>query len=290
MSFNEFDAQNESFEGASPCAFQSSKMIAGKPATAICFLPIATEDSLLPTDVDGSLPPSPGEPEFFLGTLDGSKHFNLWKFHADFATPSNSTFTGPVTLTTAPYTLACGGGACIQQPPGGELLDSLGDRLMFRAAYRNFNTHESIVVSHSVNAGTSTGIQWHEVRSPNSSPFIFQQGTFHPDNKFRWMPSIAMDKVGDIAVGYSVSSPGLFPSVRYTGRTRFRTLGKLGPENKVVQGAGVQNSTRNRWGDYSSMSIDPSDDCTFWYAQGYIQTSGSNWSTRLASFKFSGCS
>jgi hypothetical protein len=289
MSFNEFDAAGN-FLGASPCAFQSSAMIAGSPAAIVCFPPIPAEDSLLPADSDGANLPSAGEPEFFLGTLDGSSHFNLWKFRVDFATPSSSTFTGPVPLTTAPYAEACGGGECIRQPSGGESLDSLGDRLMFRAAYRNFGDHESIVVSHSVAVGTHTGIRWYEIRNPNSAPSIFQQGTFAPDGKFRWMPSIAMDHVGDIAVGYSVSSELVRPSIRYTGRTPSQPLGTMSSEASIVAGTGVQHNTFHRWGDYSSMSVDPSDDCTFWYAQEYIKTPGSfMWSTRLASFKFPGC-
>ena len=115
--------------------------------------------------------------------------------------------------------------------------------------------------------------------------------TFAPDGNFRWMPSIAMDHVGDIAVGYSDSSPTVDPSIRYTGRTPSDPLGTMKSETAIVAGGGVQRNTGHRWGDYSSMSIDPSDDCTFWYTQEYIQTSGSfNWSTRLAAFKFSGCS
>jgi hypothetical protein len=167
---------------------------------------------------------------------------------------------------------------------------------MFRAAYHNFSAYQSIVVSYSVVAGKkSTGIRWYEIRSNwspcGSEPCIYQQGTFAPDGNFRWMPSIAMDHVGDIAVGYSDSSPTVDPSIRYTGRTPSDPLGTMKSETAIVAGGGVQRNTGHRWGDYSSMSIDPSDDCTFWYTQEYIQTSGSfNWSTRLAAFKFSGCS
>lgn len=291
FSANEFDAVTGDFLGASPCAFQTSAMIAGGAPQFICFSPIATEDSLLPADADGAMLPASGEPEFFVGTLDGATHFNLWTFHVDFATPANSTFVGPVVLTTKKYKIPCGGGgACIRQPRDGELLDSLGDRLMFRAAYRNFGDHESIVVSHTVATARATGVRWYEIRTPASSPSIFQQGTFAPDMNFRWMPSIAMDKVGDIAVGYSVSGRRLRPSIRYTGRKPSQARGKMSSEATIVTGTGVQTDTSNRWGDYSSMSIDPSDDCTFWYAQEYIQESGSFlWSTRLASFKFPKC-
>ena len=182
----------------------------------VCFAPISTEDSLLPADMDGTTPPPSGEPEIYVGTIDSGNSFHIWQFHIDFTTPANSTFSGPVNVKVNRFREACGGGICIAQPKGGELLDSLGDRLMHRAAYRNFGTHESIVVSHSVKTGrNSSGIRWYELRSPGSSPFIFQQGTFAPDAN----SSIAMDKVGDIAVGYGVSGRTLSPSIRYTGRT-----------------------------------------------------------------------
>ena len=293
MAFNEFTASTGAFVGAAPCAFQSSAMVAGAAATGVCFLPIGTEDSLLPSDSDG-LPPPAGSPAFYVGTLNGSNSFNLWKFHVDFVNTANSTFTGPTTLTTAAYSEACGGGACIPQPPGGEVLDTLADRMMHRAAYRNLSNlatpHEAIVVSHAVTAGTSSGVRWYEIRDPNGTPTIFQQGTFAPDTNFRWMSSIAMDKLGDIAVGYSLSSSSVRPSIRVTNRTPNMALGTLSAEQAMVNGTGVQQSTQNRWGDYSSMSVDPVDDCTFWYAQEYIKTTGSfNWSTRLASFKLRRC-
>jgi len=295
MSFNEFSASTGASEGASPCAFQSSAMIVGGTAGAVCFPPIASEFGFLPSDLDGTNSPATGEPDFFIGTLNGSTNFHLWKFHVNFTTPSMSTFTGPKTLTTAAYSEACGGGSCIKQPTGGELLASLGDRLMFRAAYRKFTgtgAHESIVVSHSVVAGSATGLRWYEIRGPNATtPVIFQQGTFAPaDGKFRWMPSIAMDKLGDIALGFSVSGTSLDPSIRYTGRVPTDAKGTMEAEKTIVTGTGVQSATNHRWGDYSSMALDPSNDCTFWYTQEYIKTGGSfSWSTRLASFHFNSC-
>jgi len=292
-SFDEFDAKTTAYDGNSPCAFQSSVMITGGAHPgSVCFLPIGTEFALLPSDLDGPTPPASGTPDFYVGSPDGSSHFNIWKFHVDFVTPSLSTFTGPTTLTTSPYSFACGGGVCIKQPSPGELLDSLGNRLMFRAAYRNFTgtgAHEVIVVSQSVVAGSSTGIRWYEIRGLSTTPTIFQQGTWAPDSKFRWMPSIGMDKVGDIALGYSVSSTTTDPSVRYTGRVPGDAKGKMESEKTIVKGTGVQEASGHRWGDYSSMAIDPSNDCTFWYAQEYIKTSATAWSTRLASFAFTTC-
>jgi hypothetical protein len=167
---------------------------------------------------------------------------------------------------------------------------------MYRLAYRNFGDHEALVVNHSVSVGKSkrnavAGIRWYELRDPNGVPAVFQQGTFSPpDSTHRWMGSIAMDKVGDIAVGYSASSSSVFPSIRYTGRVPTDALGTLQSENTIIAGTGSQLTNLNRWGDYSAMSVDPVDDCTFWYTTEYLKASGTfNWSTRIASFKFPGC-
>lgn len=164
---------------------------------------------------------------------------------------------------------------------------------MFRPVYRNFggaSPHESIVVTHAVTAGVSTGIRWYEIRDPNGTPTVFQQGTFAPDDSFRWMPTAAMDKKGNIAIGYNVSSNSVNPSLRITGRLASMPLGTLAAEQTVVNGTGVQSSTANRWGDYASISVDPVDDCTFWFAGEYIKTTGSfNWSTRLASYRIKSC-
>ena len=293
MSFNEFTTGGASL-GAAPCALQGSAMRAGTPASAVCFQPMSTQFTLLPAQIDGPNLPVTGEPEFYVGSLDGSSHIHLARFHVNFSTPSLSTFK-VLALTVAAYKEACSGGTCIPQPSGGELLESGADRMMFRAAYRKFTgtgAHESIVTNHTVVAGSASGVRWYEIRNPNgTTPTIFQQGTFAPaDGKFRWMGSIGMDKNGDIALGYSVSSASLDPSIRYTGRLPTDPAGTMEAEKSIVTGTGVQSSSGHRWGDYSSMAIDPGDDCTFWYTQEYIKTGGSfSWSTRLASFHFNTC-
>jgi hypothetical protein len=161
---------------------------------------------------------------------------------------------------------------------------------MYRLAYRNFGDHESLVANHSVTAGSSVGVRWYELRSPGGTPAVYQQGTYAPDASFRWMGSIAMDRSGDIALGYSVSSSSLFPSIRYAGRLPTDPLGTMEAEKSIVAGGGSQTRNLNRWGDYSSMSIDPTDDCTFWYTDQYLQSNGTfNWSTRIGSFKFPAC-
>src|SRR5713101_5801564 len=289
-SFNMFSGNF--FVGARACAFDSASMRAGGAATQQCFQLSSTFGGLLPSDVDGTTPPPAGEPAFFVN-FDSStlSSLNLWRFHVDFSNAANSTFTGPTSLSVAPFSEACGGGTCVPQLGTSQRLDSLGDRLMYRLAYRNFLPgHESLVTNHSIVAGSSVGVRWYELRDPNGNPFVFQQGTFAPDLNFRWMGSIAMDKAGNIAVGFSVSSSGIHPAIRYTGRVPSDPLGMLESETSIIEGTGSQTRTLNRWGDYSSMALDPTDDCTLWYANEYLQTNGKfNWSTRIASFRFPSC-
>ncbi len=293
MSFNMFSGS--SFVGARACAFDRTAMLAGAAATQVCFQQSSSVGSLLPSDLDGpASPPPAGSPDFYLNF--GSNSLNLWKFHVNFGTPASSTFSGPTNISVAAFTEACGGGSCIPQAETSQKLDSLGDRLMYRLAYRNFlPDHESLVVNHSVAIGSkrssSVGVRWYELRSPNSAPTVFQQGTFAPDSNFRWMGSIAMDKAGDIALGYSVSSSTLHPGIRYTGRVPGDTPGAMEAEAPPIKsGGGSQLHSLNRWGDYSSMSVDPVDDCTFWYTNEYLKANGTfNWSTEIASFKFTGC-
>jgi len=174
---------------------------------------------------------------------------------------------------------------------------------MYRLAYRHFaDGHESLVVNHSVAVGTNkhnsvTSVRWYELRNPaggtmaSGTPVVFQQGTLSTsDGIHRWMGSIAMDKVGNIALGYSASSSGVFPSIRYTGRVTTDPVNTMETETSIQSGGGSQLATLSRWGDYSSMSVDPVDDCTFWYTTEYLKGSGTfNWSTRIASFKFPTC-
>jgi hypothetical protein len=290
ISFNMFSTH---FLGARACAFDRSAMLAGSAATQQCFQLSSKFGGLLPSDLDGpASPPPAGEPNFFLNF--GRNSLNLWKFHVDFVTPTNSTFTGPTNIPVAAFSEACGGGTCVPQAGTTQKLDTLGDRLMYRLAYRNFTGYESLVVNHSVAVGKgrsgSVGVRWYELRDPNGAPTVFQQGTFAPDSNFRWMGSIAMDKVGDIALGYSVSSSSIFPAIFYTGRVPTDSPGTLEAEVTIISGAGSQNGRLSRWGDYSSMSVDPVDDCTFWYTNEYLKSTGSfNWSTQIASFKFPGC-
>jgi hypothetical protein len=283
MSFNSF-ANGITFVGANACALDRNAMLAGNGATIICFQQPSSVASLLPSDMDGTIPPAAGEPAFFMNF--GKNVIQLWTFHVDFTTPANSTFTGPTVLPVATFTPRCFR-SCVVQPGTTQRLDALGDRPMYRLAYRQFpNGVESLVFNHSV----STGIRWYEVRSPNSTPVVFQQGTFGPNSNTRWMGSIAMDESSDIALGYSVSSSSVYPSIYFTGRVAADATGSMEGEQLIVNGSGSQTGGVNRWGDYSAMTVDPVDDCTFWYTQEYIQSTGSfNWNTRISNFIFPNC-
>ncbi len=284
------------FIGAEACAWNRNDMLSGVHAPAFkCYQLSSDYASLLPADLDGATAPPAGSPNFFMDIDPSLGTLNLWKFHADFANLNNSTFTGPTSIAgVAPFTAPClTTQDCIPQPATTQLLDALGDRLMYRLAYRNLGDHESLVASHTVlnTNGGNTGVRWYEVRDPNGTPAIYQQGTFAPDTTDnRWMPSIAMDKAGNIGVGYSVSNgTTTYPSIRYTGWEVGDPIGTLQAETSLVAGGGSQTGY-NRWGDYSAMKIDPTDDCTLWYTQEYQATTQSaNWNTRIGSFKFSSC-
>ena len=309
VTYNIFN-NGTTFAGTKACAFDRTKMLAGQAATQVCFQLSSSFGGLLPSDLDGAtftlgaggsgLPPA-GTPNLLMNF--GTNALNLWKFHVDFTTPSNSTFTGPTSIGVASFSAACnGGGTCIPQPGTSNQLDSLADRLMYRLAYRHFaDGHESLVVNHSVYVSGSrksqvTGVRWYELRNPtggtmaSGTPVVYQQGTYSPDSTSRWMGSIAMDKLGDIGLGYSASSSSVFPSLRYTGRLGADPLGTMQAENVLFNGTASQTGTLHRWGDYSALSVDPVDDCTFWFTSEYIPSSGSfNWKTRIGSFKLSGC-
>jgi subtilisin-like proprotein convertase family protein len=289
--YNIFLPPNLNFGGAKACAFDRAKMLAGQAATQICFDTDTTIGGLLAADVDGPTQPPAGSPNFILA-LDTNR-LAFFKLTANFANPASSTFVGPTFIATAAFTPLCNGATCVTQPGTTTRLDSLADRLMNRLVYRNFGDHEALLVSHAVAAGTGGGVRFYELRNPATTPTIFQQGTFAPDTAFRWMSSMAFDGSGNIGMGYSISSSALNirPSVRYTGRLTTDALGTMGQgEATIVAGAGSQINNLTRWGDYSSLNIDPTDDCTFWFTDEYMGANGSfNWRTRVGAFRFAEC-
>ena len=286
--FNMF-LNGQSFIGSEICAYDRSKMLTGQAATQVCFQQGSMVGGLLPADVDGTTAPPPGSPNYVLNF--GTNSLNLYKFHVDFRNPANSTFIGPTVVPVAAFMPLCGGGSgCVPQPGTTTQLDSLADRLMYRLAYRNFGSHESLVVNQSVAVSGSSGVRWYEIQAPNGTPVVAQQGTYAPDSNYRWMGSIAMDKAEDIALGYSVSSSSMHPSIAIAGRLPTDPAGALETETTVIGGSGSQTYDLTRWGDYSSMTVDPVDDCTFWYTTEYLVTDGAwNWNTRIVNFQFPDC-
>lgn len=278
--------------GADAWAFDRRAMLAGSPATFVRFFNSST--FFLPSDHVGKATPPAGAPNVFARFVDGAQfggadRLELFAFHVDFAVPGNSTFTALPSLATAPFDRQlCNFGlfdACIPQPGTPTLLESLTAWPMVALQYRNYGVHESLVVNHTVDAGTAhAGVRWYELRKTGFTGWsIRQQGTYAPDAHHRWMGSAALDGAGNLALGYSVSSGTVFPSIRRAGRLATDPLGTIGqPEVTITAGSGSQIG-QIRWGDYSAMAVDPADDRTFWYTTEYIPASG-NWETRIASF------
>jgi len=295
VTYNMFTAGG-SWLGAEACAYERSAMLNGQSAQAVCFGPYSSYGGMLAADLDGSTLPPAGSPEYVIakeGFSSSGSNLLLWEFRVDWTTPSNSTFTGPTSIAVASFTPACGGGTCIPQLGTTQQLDSLADRLMYRLAYRNYGTHEAMVVNHSVDPGDGrSGIRWYELRKTTGSWSLYQSGTFAPtDGHYRWMGSIAMDHVGNLAIGYSVSDSGMNPSIWYVGRLAGDPLNQLPQAEQVLlNGTGSQTTNLSRWGDYSALTVDPSDDCTFWFTTEYLSADGTfNWHTRIGAFKFSDC-
>ena len=320
VSFDLNDVNNDYQQiGVVVCALDRTNMVTGStPRPMQCFSdpdPIPThgtlylKHSLIPADVNGTNSPPAGRDEYLIsiqnppnnGKTTTSNTLNLWDFHLDWTTPANSTFTNSK-LSVPTYTPGCynpkayGVTWCVPESTTAvthNRIDSVGDRLMPRMDYRNFGTYESFLVSHTVQTGVTnlqTGVRWYELRG-SGLPTLYQSGTINPDSRlFRFMPSIAQDRDGHAAAGYNVSSGSTHPGIR----TSWFSLRNPGTPKELVifNGAGDEENS-NRWGDYSSMTVDPSDGCTFWYVTQYFaqnQTgTGINWNTRIGNFKISSC-
>src|SRR5947207_817848 len=268
-------------------------MLQGVPATFVTTGNLGpSHDPLLPSDLDGTFfPPSGTGNPFVEFPGNNPPTYRVRLFHADFAAPDNSSFTLVGSPAAAGFTLLCGGGNCVPQMGTTSTLDSLADRLMHRVAYRKFpDGHEAVVGNYSVSANAVAGVRWFELRAVTSAPAVFQESTYQPDTIWRWMGSAAMDFSGNLAVGFSASDTTIFPQIRYAGRLVDDPVNTLAQgETHLFDGTGSQTSTNGRWGDYSAMTVDPVDDCTFWYTQEYYAVTGTNWRTRIGNFKFPQC-
>jgi hypothetical protein len=304
-------APDDSFAGIGIYALDRRQMLGGSTTPRLVKFVLGPDpaflsgDGLLAADLDGKRLPPSGSPEYFVGSMDDGADrgapfdgLNLFTANIDWGKPASSTFALSKQLPIAPYDtlFPCSPGSrnCIVQPGTTNKVDILSyrQRPTWRLAYRNFGDHESLVTNQSVEARPGiAGVRWWEIRNP-SNAVLYQEGTYAPDDGVnRWMGSIAMDKNGDIALGYSVSNAtDVYPGIRYTGRLPSDPLGVMGQgEQVLINGSGSQTVSA-RWGDYTSMNVDPTDDCTFWYVNEYYQTSSARgWQTRIGSFKFPNC-
>jgi hypothetical protein len=305
---NDFGPAAQSFVGVNVCAYDAVAMRAGKKnAKQVCILDNSGgtlfDDSMLPADLDSD-PPSRGgaAPEVLVGSIDNPGHNNAVYEYVLTVNMKKGTATlagtnGSMPIAVPAFNLACGGfAACIPQPSvGSELLDSLGDRLMYRFALFDDGTTQHFTVTHSVNDTAATAVRWYEFTAPEGSQTLslYQSGQTPDDTEYRWMGSIAHDKTSDIAIGYSRSSAaaGDYPSIYLSGQQAGEPLGTTDAETLVWQGSGSQFSTADRWGDYSSMALDGADFCSFWYTTEYYSADGSfAWQTRLiGQIKFPNC-
>jgi hypothetical protein len=303
MSMNQFQLGQWAGQGA--VVFERDKMLLGQPARMVYFDLYSTDSNLggmQPSDLDGPAP-SFGTPNYFVEIDDDAWGYSpdqlqIWQLKVDWTTTTNSKFTKVGALPVAAFeSNMCGGSRnCIPQP-GGVNVDAISDRLMYRMQYRNFSTYQTLVLNHTVDVDGSdhAGVRWYELRNTGSGWTIYQQGTYAPNADHRWMGSVAMNNKGEIGLGYSISSSSVYPSIYYSGRLPGDPLGQMTQgESVIINGAGYQNHSSGRWGDYSSLSVDPSDDCTFWYTQEYyaIPGGGSNgaaWQTHIGSFRLTTC-
>ena len=292
ISYNMF-RNGRSFTGNTVCAFERAQMLIGGAARQACVNTTGGH-SMEPADLEGTTLPPAGSPNLLLSITSTAVQF--WRFAVNWGA-GTGTLTGPTNVAgIAAFSRACGGGACIPQPGTTTQLDSLADRMMYRLSYRNFGDHESMVINHSVTAGSGVGVRWYELRNATgqtlatANPVVNQQGTFAPTTAFRWMGSAAMDKTGGIAVGYNISSSTITPSIRYAYRGPTDPAGTLGNETTILAGSGSQTGNLTRWGDYSTISVDPVDGCTMVFTSQFQPGNGNfNWSTWIHSFKLSTC-
>ena len=290
-------------------AIDRTQMLAGNALPRMVQFTVPVDaysgDGLLPADLDGNALPPAGAPVYFLGAMDNGGPYGatqdalaLWEFDIDFDTPAASTFQVVKTIPIAPYdtNFPCSDRSCMPQPAPLGAVDILSyrQRPTFRAAYRNFGSYQSIVATQSVEGAPSmAGMRWWEIRAPGASAELYQDSTYVPgatDGIHRWMGSIAQDRSGNIGLGYSASSASVYPDVRYSGRLEADPLNELGQgEGTLVTAAGGHTASTRRWGDYTALTVDPTDDCTFWYVNQYFVTSGTTWTLRVGSFKFPDC-
>ena len=280
------------------CVVDRSRMLKGERASEQCVV-IDGVNFLNNADVDGKGLPPRGAPNIMMAT-GGTQLKNVltddgiyvWKFFVDWKNAAHTRVDGPEKIAVAPYHYLCGGQLthCVPQPGTDRRLDAQGDKIMARLVYRRVEDHESIVAVHSVNTTAGGGgVRWYEFRlNRNRTVALYQQGTYAPDVFFRWMASPAIDRAGNIGIGYSFGGSPHFAGQRFAGRLANDPPGTLTlRETILADGAAAQNAMR--WEDYTQTAMDPSDDCTIWYVGDYLRKGATNYSTRIGAFRMPGC-
>src|SRR5918993_1220071 len=282
------------------CVVDRSRMLKGEPATEQCVV-IAGVNFLNNVDLDGKTLPPAGAPNIMMATGGSQLNSDMdddgvyaWQFHVDWKDAARTKVTGPQKIAVAPYHYLCNGqlSNCVPQPGTDRRLDAQGDKLMARVVYRRVKDVESIVAVHSVNTEAAAGgVRWYEFRvEKDRSVKLHQQGTYAPDAFYRWMASPAIDKFGNIGIGYSFGGTPHFAGQRFAGRRPSDPPGVLTlRETILIEGAAAQTNTV-RWEDYSQTAVDPQDDCTIWYVGDYYKKDATNYSTRIGAFRMPGCS
>jgi hypothetical protein len=280
------------------CVADRSRMLKGEPATEQCVI-IHDVNFLNNADIDGKARPPDGAPNIMmaaggtqLNRIFEADTIDVWQFHVDWKNPARTRVTGPEKIAVAPYHYLCDGQLtnCVPQPGTDRRLDAQGDKIMQRLVYRRTGGRESIVAVHSVNTTAGGGgVRWYEFRvERNRKVSLHQQGTYAPDGYFRWMASPAIDRLGNMAIGYSFGGTPHFVGQRFAARAANDPPGQLTlRETVLVEGEGSQNAMR--WEDYAQTAMDPSDDCTIWYVGDYLKKGAANYSTRIGAFRLPGC-
>ena len=281
------------------CAVDRTRMLKGEPATEQCIV-IDGVSFLNNVDLEGKRLPPAGAANIVLAAggsqlnnVFGDDGVYVWQFKVDWANPKNTKVTGPEKIAVAPYQFLCRGQltSCVPQPGTERRLDAQGDKLMARVVYRNLGGRESIVAVHSVNTeAAGGGVRWYEFQvARDRKVSLRQQGTYAPDGFYRWMASPAIDRLGNIGIGYSFGGTPNFAGQRFAGRLANDPLGVLTlKENVLVEGEGAQTYGL-RWEDYTQTAVDPSDDCTIWYVGDYYKKDATNYSTKIGAFRMPGC-
>ena len=283
------------------CVVDRARMLKGGPASEQCVV-IDGVNFLNNADLEGTRLPPAGAPNTILATggaqlnrVFGDDGIYAWQFKVDWANSANTKVTGPVKIPVAPYQYLCKGQLtnCVPQPGTERRLDAQGDKIMARVLYRKLGNRESIVAVHSVNTEAAAGgVRWYEFQVEGRATrtvTLRQQGTYAPDGFYRWLASPAIDRLGNIGIGYSFGGTPHFAGQRFAGRLANDPRGVLTLREMVlVEGAAAQTNV-GRWEDYTQTAVDPSDDCTIWYVGDYYKKDATNYSTKIGGFRMPGC-